>query len=140
MYFSKTTPYKQIQDWVTVQLPAVYQACKDGMDIEIKPHRHQRSNEQNRFLMAIMVALVRFHNETGFMPAGCQHWMMRTDILKEYWKARLGIASTAKLDTKAFGEFVDGIQRTLVEESGGEWEILEPDSAYLKSLIEQGGM
>ena len=49
------------------------------------------------------------------------------------------MVSTAKLDTKAFGEFIDNIQRTLVEESGGEWEVLEPDSDYLRSLMNDMG-
>lgn len=140
MFFSKDKSYKDIQNWIALQLPAVFQSAKNGIDVEIKPHKHQRSNEQNRFLMAIMVALVRFYHETGFMPSGCQSWMMRTDIQKEYWKARFGITSTAKLDTKAFSDFIDNIQRTLVEESSGEWEILETDSAYLKSLTQDTGI
>lgn len=135
MFFGKDKSYKDIQNWIDLQLQAVYLTAKDGIDVEIKPHKHQRSNEQNRFLMVVMAALVKFYHETGFMPSGCQAWMMRTDIQKEYWKARFGIASTAKLDTKAFSDFIDGIQRTLVEESSGEWEIIETDSAYLKSLL-----
>lgn len=140
MFFNKDTPYKEIQDWITVQLPAVYQASKNGLDIEIKPHKNKRSNEQNRFLMAIIVAILRFYNQTGFIPAGCKPWMMRSDILKEYWKARYGIVNTHCLDTIAFTNFVDFIQQTMVEETDGEWEILTTDSAYLKSLIEDAGI
>ena len=140
MFFPKDTPYKKIQEWIIVQLPAVYQVAKDGLEIEIKPHKQKRSNEQNRFLMAIMVAIVRFYNNTGFMPEGCERWMMRTDIQKEYWKARYGIESTHKLDTAQFSKFIDFIQQTMVEETGGEYEILQTDSAYLKSLLEEGGI
>lgn len=135
MFFSKDKSYKEIQDWITVQLPAIYQISKNGIDIVIKPHKTWRSNEQNRFLMVIMQELVKFYHETGFMPEGCQRWMMRIDILKEYWKARFGIEHTRTLDKKQFGEFIDGIQRELVEETNGEWEILETDSAYLLSLV-----
>lgn len=135
MFFDKDKSLQEIQGWINLQLPAVFQASKNGVDITIVPHKQQRTNEQNRFLMAIMVALVRFYHETGFMPAGCQKWMMRTDILKEYWKARFGIEHTRNLDRNAFSEFIDGIQRELVEETSGEWEILTTDSAYLKSLI-----
>lgn len=140
MYFPSTASLAQIQSWLVAQYSATQPIAKHGFDVELRPHRRQRSNEQNRFLMAIMVAVVRFYNTTGFMPYGCSAWMMRTDILKEYFKARFGVVSTAKLDTRAFGEFIDNIQRSLVEESGGEWEILEPDSAYLRALVEQGGM
>ncbi|MEE1030240.1 MAG: hypothetical protein UIC65_04420, partial [Alphaproteobacteria bacterium] len=62
MFFKSTTPYREIQNWITVQLPAVYQSSKNGIDIEIKPHRNKRSNQQNRFLYAILVAIIKFHH------------------------------------------------------------------------------
>lgn len=139
MFFGKNKSYKEIQDWIAVQLPAVYQASKNGIDVEIRPHKQQRTNEQNRFLMAILVALVKFYDETGFMPNGVDAWAMRTDVLKTYYKHRFGVVNTHKLDTKSFGEFIDKIQLSLVEESGGNWEILQPDSAYIQSLLAEGG-
>ena len=126
--------------WCGRQLGAIKEIAKDGFDIDIKPHRKQRTVQQNRFFMAIMVALVRFYNETGFMPEGCQPWMMRTDILKEYWKYRHGVKATSKLSAADFGKLCDFVQDTLVIETKGEWQTLEPDSAYLQSLIEQGGI
>lgn len=135
MFFKQDTPIEQIKNWVDNQLSAVQPVAKNGIDIIIKPHKTWRSNEQNRFLMVIMQHIVTFYHETGFMPAGCQRWMMRIDILKEYWKARFGIEHTRTLDKKQFGDFIDGIQRELVEETNGEWEILETDSAYLLSLV-----
>lgn len=126
--------------WCGRQLGAIKEIAKDGFDIDIKPHRKQRTVQQNRFFMAIMVALVRFYNETGFMPEGCQPWMMRTHILKEYWKYRHGVKSTSRLSAADFGKLCDFVQDTLVVETQGEWQTLEPDSAYLQSLIEQGGI
>ncbi len=138
MFFSESQ-FDAACAWCGHQLASIKPLCKNGIDIEIKPHRNQRSNQQNRFLMAIMVAVVRFYHETGFMPAGLSGWAMRTDILKEYYKSRFGIGSTSKLDTAAFGRFIDSIQQSLVEESQGQWEILQPDSAYIKSLLAEGG-
>lgn len=135
MFFKQDTSIEQITEWVAGQLSAVHPVAKNGIDIVIKPHKSWRSNEQNRFLMVIMQQIVIFYHNTGFMPAGCQKWMMRVDIQKEYWKARFGIEHTRTLDKKAFGEFIDGIQHELVEETNGEWEILETDSAYLLSLV-----
>lgn len=140
MYFSSSASLSQVQNWFNNQLTAIQPVAKDGLDIDIKLHKKQRTNQQNRFLMAIMVALVRFYNETGFMPEGCRAWMMRTDILKEYWKARYGVKHTQNLPASEFGKLCDFIQNTLVQETAGEWEILEPDSAYLKSLYENGGI
>lgn len=135
MFFKQETSIEQITEWMAGQLSAVRPVAKNGIDITIKPHKSWRSNEQNRFLMVIMQQIIIFYHNTGFMPAGCQKWMMRVDIQKEYWKARFGIEHTRTLDKKAFGEFIDGIQHELVEETNGEWEILETDSAYLLSLV-----
>lgn len=138
MFFNGHSSLEQIQSWLARQY-AVLGEQKNGYDVELKPHRHQRSNSQNRFLMAILVALVRFHQETGFCPPGVSPWGMRVDVLKIYYKDRFGIGSSSKLDTRAFGNFVDSIQRSLVEETSGEWEVLEPDSAYVRALLENGG-
>lgn len=136
MYFSHNASLEQMHKWFDGQLLAVYQIAKDGLDIEIKPHRNKRSNQQNRFLSAIIVAQIRMFHETGFMAEGLKPWMHQQEILRVYWKARYGIEHSSRLSTKAFGEFIDFIQKTLVEESLGNWEILTPDSQYLKSLEE----
>lgn len=139
MYFTQSN-IDNASIWCGKQLATIKSIAKDGVDIDIRPHHKQRSVQQNRFFMAIMVALVKFYNETGFMPEGCKPWMMRTDILKEYWKYRDGVKATSKLSAAEFGKLCDFVQDTLVQETQGEWEVLEPDSAYLQSLIEQGGM
>ena len=139
MYFTQSN-IDNASIWCGKQLATIKSIAKDGVDIDIRPHKQQRSNEQNRFLMAILVALVRFHHETGFLPQGLSAWAMRTDILKAFYKARFGVVATSKLSKADFGKFIDNIQQSLVIESGGEWEVLEPDSAYLRSLYEQGGM
>ena len=135
MFFKKDTPLDQMVYWVSTQLSALQRISDKGIDIDIRPHKSHRTNEQNRFFMVIMQELIRFYHETGFMPEGCQKWMMRTDIQKEYWKARFGIEHTRILDKKAFVDFIDGVQRELVEETNGEWQILTTDSAYLKALV-----
>lgn len=141
MWFPSDTLPEKVSAWAVRQFNIAASASKLGVECDIRPRRNRhRTNEQNRFLMAILVASVRFYQETGFMPSGLSPWAMRTDILKEYWKARLGVASTAKLDTAAFAAFTDGIQRSLVEETHGQWEVLDPDSAYVRALVEQGGL
>lgn len=138
MFFSADTLLPQIQSWVARQYNTMG-VQKNGYDVELRPHKNKRTNQQNRFLYAILVNLVRFHHETGFVPADCGRYNMDVESLKNYWKRRWGVNRSSKLDTKNFGEFVDFIQRTLVEETDGEWEIMEPDSAYIRSLLEQGG-
>lgn len=136
MYFNRDSNYTDILDWVANQLPAVQKVAKYGVDIEIKPHKIQRSNQQNRFLMEIMVILAQFCRNTGYRPKGLSDWAIKPLVLKEYWKGRYGIETTKNLSTTEFSAFIDWIQLTLVEETYGEWEILTTDSAYLKSLYE----
>lgn len=135
MFFKANAPLEQITDWIGQQLSAVHPVAKNGIDVIIKPHKQWRTNEQNRFLMVVLSELVKFYHETGFIPDGLKKWEMRADILKEFYKAKFGIEHTRTLDKKAFGEFIDGIQRELVEETQGEWQILQTDSAYLLSLV-----
>lgn len=82
---------------------------------------------------------MKFHHETGFIPSKCGEYNMDVESLKRYYKRRFGINKTSKLDTVVFGRFIDQIQLSLVEETCGEWEILEPDSAYVLSLLAEGG-
>lgn len=135
MFFMNITSTDSISAWVARQIEATRESVKYGWDVEIKPHKKQRSYQQNRYLVAVMEHIVRFYHDTGYMPEGCAPWAMRTDVQKEYWKARLGVGSTAKLSTKEFGEFVDRIQGTMAAESGGEYEIITPPDAYMESLV-----
>lgn len=135
MFFHKDTPLQQIHDWIDKQLPLAHQASKNGIEVNIFPHKSTRSLEQNRFLMVIITTIAKLHHDTGYCCPGLKPWAMQPLVLKEYWKARFGIEHTAKLDTAEFTKFIDFIQTTMVEETGGNWEILTTDSQYLKSLL-----
>ncbi len=135
MFFQKIVQTENISQWVAKQIEATREVVKYGWDIEVRPHKKQRSYQQNRYLMAVMENIIKFYNDTGFMPQGCASWAMRTDVQKEYWKARLGVGSTAKLSTTEFCDFVDKIQGTMAAESGGEYEIITPPDAYMESLV-----
>lgn len=136
MFFNTKTPLEDIQKWVDTQLKAMYPISQNGIEIAIIQHKSKRSVSQNNFLMCIMTHIVKLYITTGFMPAGCQPWMMRTDVQKAYWKARFGVEQTSKMSTAEFTKFIDFIQNTMVEETQGNYEILTTDSAYLKSLLE----
>lgn len=132
MFFQNIVPTDSITAWVGRQVDAMRAGLKYGFDIEIKPHKKTRTTQQNRFLMAVMQNIVRFYQDTGFIPDDLAPWVMRTDILKEYWKAKFGVMDTHKLDTQAFGEFIDKIQAEMVAQSGGEYEIITPPDNYLE--------
>lgn len=127
MFFPLETSTESIKNWVATQVDAMRPSLKYGWDVVVMPHKKQRTYQQNRFLMTIMQNIVRFYQRTGFLPAGLSPWAMRTDILKEYYKARFGVGESHKLDTKAFTDFIDQIQQSMVQESHGEYEILTTD-------------
>ena len=43
MFFNSNTSLEQIKHWIDSQLSAVKPIAKNGLDIEIKPHRTQRT-------------------------------------------------------------------------------------------------
>ena len=137
MFFRSNTPLEEIKSWIDKQLPAVHAAAKNGIEVNIFPHKSLRSCEQNRFLMVVITTIAKLHHETGYTCPGLQAWAMQPEILKAYWKHRYGIEYTSKLDTAEFTKFIDFIQMTMVEETGGNWEILTKDSAWLKSLLDE---
>lgn len=134
MFFQKQIPIENILNWCKIQADASMNASKYGIDIEIKQHKKQRTYQQNRYFMAVLQAILKFYQETGFTPYRLNSWAMDTDVLKVFWKKRFAIEHTSKLSTKEFGEFVDSIQREMVEQSGGEYEAIIPPDYYLESL------
>lgn len=134
MFFQYGIPTENILRWLQPQIDAAQNP--NGIDIVVAPHKKQRSYRQNRYLMEVCANIVRFYQDTGFLPQGCPRWCMTTQIQKEFWKALLGVTETHKLSTKQFGEFVDKIQAEMVQQSGGEYQPIVPDSDYLTSLVE----
>ena len=135
MFFQLGTPTESITAWVKAQVEALSPDVKYGLDVDVRPHKKPRTYQQNRFLMVVMQNIVKFHQRTGFLPAGLSPWAMRTDILKEYYKARFGVGASHKLDTKGFTDFIDQIQASLVQESHGEYEILTTEQ--INNLVEE---
>lgn len=126
--------------WCNRQLTAIKDIAKDGFDIDIKPHRKKRTIQQNKFLFVILEEIVKFHHNTGYVVPGlCAHVMCK-DVLKVYWTGRFGVESTKNMSAADFGKLCDFIQQNMVQETNGAWEILDPESDYVKALIEQGGV
>lgn len=136
MYFQPDTPLQKIKEWLDVQVPAIYNAAKYGIEINVIAHKSKRTNEQNRFLMVVCTQIAKLHHETGYCCPGLQPWAMQPIIIKEYWKHRYGTERSSNLDKTEFTKFIDFIQQTMVEETCGNWEIITTDSAYLRSLYE----
>ena len=129
MFFQVGTSPESITAWVKAQVAALGPDVKYGWDVEVRPHKKPRTYQQNRLLMLIMQEMVKFYHRTGYVVPGLCGYVMRTDVLKEYWKGRYGVGETHRMSTAEFGKFIDWIQATMVEETHGEWEIITTEQA-----------
>lgn len=136
MFFQYGIPTENIVRWLKPQIDAAQNP--NGIDVMVTPHKKIRTVRQNRYLMRVCAEIVRFYHETGFIPTGCTKWGMKTTCQKEFWKDYFGVLETHTLSTRELGEFVDKIQAEMVQQSGGEYQPIVPDSDYLTSLVEGG--
>lgn len=105
-----------------------------GIDVSIKEHKNKRTLEQNAWLFAVYKHIVDFYNETGFFLDNIRLRFCNTDLVHEYCKARYGIRTTTKLSTKEIGEYIEAIQRDLIEQTRGEYEpIYPPEKDYFEA-------
>lgn len=136
MFFQYGIPTENIIRWLRVQIDAAQNP--NGIDVVVAPHKKIRTVRQNRYMMEVCANIVRFYHDTGFLPHGCMRREMKTLGQKEFWKDYFGVLETHKLSTRELGEFVDKIQAEMVQQTGGEYQPIVPDSDYLTSLVEGG--
>jgi hypothetical protein len=105
--------------------------AQHGIDIMILPHKKQRTYRQNQFLAAILQNIIRFYQVSGFAVDGLPQWAMSDMVLREYFKQKFGVASTAKLSTAEFGQYCDQIQQLMIKQSRGNYTPIIPDDAAL---------
>lgn len=130
MFFQLGTSPESIANWVKAQVSALPDV-KYGWDVEVRPHKKQRTIRQNRFLMQVCANIVKFYHETGFIPEGCLRREMKTQGQKEFWKDHFGVLETHTMSTTELSEFIDKIQAEMVQQTGGEYEILTTDQLEL---------
>ena len=127
MIFKNTVKMPEILRLLEKQISPLLSNSKIGLEVIIRDIKPKRTVYQNRFLMVVLNNIVQFYVDTGFIPKGLSSWAMRADILKEYFKARLGVLETSKLSKQEFIQFVDNIQFEMVIESNGEYQIITID-------------
>lgn len=132
MFFSNKTPIDTIMHWLRLQV----EACQNehGIDVTVKKHAKIRSVRQNRYLMEVCANIVRFYQDTGFLPQDCRKREMTTTGQKTYWKDVLGVPETHTLTTKEMCDFIDRIQAEMIQQTGGEYQPIIPEDDYLLSF------
>jgi len=135
MFFQKSANIDGVLKTIKPKIEALLNACKHGIDIEVKQSTKERTSPQNRFLWAVYKNIVEFHYQTGFIPDNQPLKFIHSDFLHHYFKARFDIKSTAKLSTTEFMEYADKIQLLMTEQSGGSYDSIYPDdSNYFQQM------
>lgn len=112
-------------------LKALIESSKDGVDVEIKPHKTKRSNEQNRFYWANLTDVCKVLND-----AGCRYGKYEipysAELIHEINKAVIGEKSTARMSVKEFTEYMEKVFAFWIEKTGGYFVPKETTTSYLE--------
>lgn len=133
MFFPAGISQTAIMEWCEKQIPAVMNASKHGIDIDIKPHKKLRTLEQNSYWWKIMDHIHKFSEDTGWKPRGLENlqWLS-SDFLHLFFKSIYGIKSTRKLSTKEFYELTNKLQNDMLTTTHGEYEPIIPPDKFLQ--------
>lgn len=127
MNFPKSANIDGILAFIRPTIEQVLNSAKYGVTVDVRPQVRRRSLEQNSYLWSVYSNIVKFWEQTGFMPDGLKLNYINSDFLHEYFKARFDIKSTTKLTTAEFCEYTDKIQHLMTEQSKGNYDPIYPD-------------
>ena len=127
MNFPVSASVDGILQFIKPSIVQILQNSKYGISIDIRPQVRKRSIPQNDYLWAIYQNIVKFWEETGFLPDDLKLRWINSDFLHAYFKARFDVKTTTKMTTVEFSEYTDKIQRLMVEQSKGEYEPIYPE-------------
>ena len=127
MNFPKSANISGILEFIKPTIEQLLNVSKYGITIDIRPQTRIRSKAQNDYLWGIYSNIVKFWEQTGFMPDGLKLNYINSNFLHEYFKARFDIKTTTKLTTAEFCEYTDKIQQLMTEQSEGFYDPIYPD-------------
>lgn len=130
MFFPQGTTADNVLNMIKPKLDAVLNGAQHGVDIDIKKHIRKRSLEQNAYLWGIYSNIVKFYEQTGFIPDNLPVKFINSDFLHEYFKMRFDVKTTTKMSTAEFATYTDKIQHLMLEQSSGEYEPIYPEQTY----------
>ena len=106
--------------------------AKHGVVVEIKKKTLRRTTDQNSFYWVCVNNLQQFLYESGVTyNAMGQELEYTADTLHEINKSVFSVDSTAKLDIKAFCEFMDKMFAFWIEKTQGNWMPPESTRSWL---------
>lgn len=111
------------------QAELMLEKCK-GVDITIKEHKNKRTLPQNRLLWLTYNNIVLFWTQTGFMPDNLQNHLkfINAEIIHEWFKCKNNIKTTTKLSTKELSDYIESINKDMIEQTYGEYMPIYPEN------------
>lgn len=128
MFFPQGATADNILFLIKPKLEALINGSAHGVDIEMRKHIKKRSLEQNAYLWGVYSNIVKFYDQTGFIPDNLPVKFINSDFLHEYFKMRFDVKTTTKMSTAEFTNYVDRIQNLMLEQSKGEYEPIYPET------------
>ena len=130
MYFPQGATADNILFLIKPKLEALINGSAHGVDIEMRKHIKKRSLEQNAYLWGIYSNIVKFYDQTGFIPDNLPVKFINSDFLHEYFKMRFDVKETKKINTAEFSAYTDKIQQLMLEQTNGDYDPIYPESTY----------
>lgn len=102
-----------------------------AIDVEVKKHERNRSNEQNRYYHLICSEVAKFLDEAG-LTYGEYKTKYTGELIHEINKSNFGIKTTTKLKMEAFCEFMTQVIQYWQEKTNFFWMPSELPAFYLQ--------
>lgn len=112
-------------------LKALLASSKNGVDVEMKEHTTRRSATQNAFYWANLTDIAKVLSDAG-MEYGDFNIAFTPEVLHEINKTVFGVKTTAKMDVKAFTDYMDKVLAFWIEKTHGFFVPKETTKSYLE--------
>lgn len=106
-------------------------SCSSGIDVEVKEHKHKRTNAQNDYYWVFNTELADFLKKAG-VRYGKHNLPYNKNLVHDINKAVFGIETTTKMSTKEFCEYMMELFVFWNDETNGMFEMSELPDTYLE--------
>lgn len=107
-------------------------SCKSGIDVEVKEHKHKRSNAQNDYYWQFNTELAEFLKGAG-VKYGKHNLPYNKNLVHDINKTVFGIETTTKMSRKEFCDYMTELFVFWNDETGGHFEMSELPDSYLET-------
>lgn len=121
---------KNVMDFALKQATEILSTSKDGVDITVKKHVHERSQAQNSYYWVINGEVAKFLDDAG-IRYGADNIHFNKDIVHDINKEVFGVETTRKMVREEFCEYMTKVILEWQERTNFEWAPSELPDSYL---------